>query len=188
MMSKNIAHKLGQGIAPQDFIDGMTVNRDKLTNWYDRFVWDEDKKAAFQQLRNRRNLRCAIIASDWCGDVVRNLPVVLKVVEEAGIPTEIFIMEQHLDLIDQFLTLGGRAIPKVLFTNQDGNVLAEWGPRPAYVQEPMVRFKQENPDPKAPDYDEKKTAAYEEILKRYGKGTDYQKLIVDELYSLLSAI
>lgn len=187
-MSKNIAQKMGQGISPQAFIDQMTQNRDKLLNWYNQFAWEENKRSAFQELKGRLNLRVAILAADWCGDVVRNLPVVLRVLEELELPVEIFIMEQHLDLMDQFKTLGGRSVPKVIFADQDGNVLAEWGPRPAYIQEPMVRFKEENPDPEAPDYNDKKMAAYAEIKKRYGRGTEYQKLIVDELYQLLSTL
>ncbi len=187
-MSKNIADKLGKGISPDDFINGMTVNQDKLKDWYERFSWDEEKRAALVNLKEKLNVRAAILAADWCGDVVRNLPVVLHVLKELGIETEIFIMEQHLDLMDQFRTMGGRSIPKVIFTDPEGNVLADWGPRPAYIQEPMVRFKQENPDPNAPDYDEKKTAAYEEIHRRYGKGTEYQQLIVDELYQLFSKL
>lgn len=187
-MSKNIAQKLGQGISPQSFIEQMSQNQDKLLNWYNQFAWEENKKEAFQQLKSRLNIRAAILAADWCGDVVRNLPVVLRVLEELELPTEIFIMEQHLDLMDQFKTLGGRSVPKVIFTDREGNVLAEWGPRPAYIQEPMVRFKEENPDPDVPDYEEKKMAVYAEIRKRYGQGTEYQKLIVDELYHLLSQL
>jgi hypothetical protein len=187
-MSKNIADKLGQGISPQAFIDGMTVNREKLMDWYTKFSWEEEKREALNKLKGRLNVQAAILAEDWCGDVVRNLPVVLRVLEELEIPAEIFIMEKHLDLMDQFRTMGGRSIPKVIFTDPEGNVLADWGPRPAYVQEPMIRFKQENPDPNAPDYDEKKAAVYEEVHRRYGKGTEYQKMIVDELYELLAAL
>lgn len=187
-MSQNIAEKLGQGISAEEFISNMSVNREKLEKWSEQFQWDEEKRAAFEALGQRLNLRCAILAADWCGDVIRNLPVVLHVLEAANIPVEIFIMEQHLDLMDRFTTMGGRAVPKVIFTDQEGNVLADWGPRPAYIQEPMVRFKQENPDPNAPDYEEKRNATYAEIRKRYGQGTEYQQLIVDELYQLLSSL
>jgi hypothetical protein len=95
-------------------------------------------------------------------------------------------MEQNLETMDQFLTMGGRSIPVVIFADPDGAVLGRWGPRPAYIQEPMVRFKQENPDRDAPDYQEKLQAAREEVIRRYGEGTGYQALIVRELKALLS--
>jgi len=96
------------------------------------------------------------------------------------------IQEQHYDLMDEFLTLGGRSIPIVIFADGSGNVLGHWGPCPKYVQEPMVKFKQENPDREAPDYQDNLAQARKEIMARYGEGTEYQQLIVQELREILS--
>jgi hypothetical protein len=98
------------------------------------------------------------------------------------------VMEQHLDLMDQFLTMGGRAIPIAIFADTGGHVLGKWGPRPQHVQAVMVAFKQQNPDRSAPDYEEKIKAARAEMLEKYGEGTGYQAVIVKELKELLSSI
>jgi hypothetical protein len=74
----------------------------------------------------------------------------------------------------------------VLFIDPQGDVLAKWGPRPEYIQQPMVKFKQENPDRSAPTYEENLKAARAEIMKRYGEDTGYQGLIVKELRQLLA--
>lgn len=186
-MSKNVADKLGKGLTPQQFIDGMTKNQDKFLDWYNRFAWEsEDDKAFFESLSNRDDLRCLILAADWCGDVVRNVPVVFRALENSGIPTEVFIMEEHTDLMDQFLTMGGRAIPIVIFADTGGFVLGQWGPRPKHVQAVMTKFKQENPDREAPDYNDKIQAARAEMMAQYGEGTGYQQVIVKELRELLS--
>ncbi|GIQ61817.1 hypothetical protein PACILC2_03850 [Paenibacillus cisolokensis] len=47
-------------------------------------------------------MRCLILAAEWCGDVVRNVPVVFRAMEVSGIPTEVLIMEEHLDTMDEF--------------------------------------------------------------------------------------
>jgi hypothetical protein len=186
-MSKNIANKLGTGLKPQQFIAGMTKNRETFQSWYDQFVWtNEDDKEFFEQLQNRDDLRCVIIAADWCGDVVRNVPVVFRALEPTGMPVEVLIMEENLETIDQFLVMGGRSIPVVIFADTGGFVLGTWGPRPKYVQEPMVEFKKNNPDREAPDYQEKLDAVRQEIRRRYGEGRGYQDLIVRELRELLS--
>lgn len=186
-MSRNLADKLGKGLKPQAFIDGMTKNRDKFVEWGERFEWgSDDDREFFESLVNRDDLRCVIIASDWCGDVVRNIPVVFRALEHSGIPVEVLIMEEHLDTMDQFLTMGGRSIPVVIFTDTGGFVLGTWGPRPKHVQEVMVRFKQENPDRNAPDYEEKLKAARAELIARYGEGTGYQQAIIRELRELIS--
>jgi len=187
MAAKSLAHKLGQGLSPQGFIDAMTKNREAFLDWQSKFAWaNEDDREFFESLNNRDDLRCVILAADWCGDVVRNIPVVFKALENSGMPVEVLIMEENLDVMDQFLTFGGRSIPVVMITDTGGLVLGTWGPRPKYVQEPMVKFKTENPDREAPDYQAKLDETRKEIKARYGEGTEYQQLIVKELRELIS--
>ncbi|MDB4866975.1 MAG: thioredoxin family protein [Cohnella sp.] len=188
-MSLTIAHKLDHGIAPLKFKDEMTKNKDAFASWYDKFEWnDSGLHEFFESLNNRDDLRCLILAADWCGDVVRNVPVVLRAMEAAGIPTQILIMEQNLDLMDEHLTLGGRSIPVVFFADTGGVILGKWGPRSKYVQEVMVAFKQENPDREAPDYQDKIAVARQEMMRRYGEDTAYQALILEELRDILSRV
>ncbi|MBD2864307.1 thioredoxin family protein [Paenibacillus oceani] len=186
-MSKHVADKLGKGLAPQSFIDGMTKNQDKFLDWYNRFEWSsDDDRDFFESLSNRDDLRCLILAADWCGDVIRNVPVVFRALENSGIPVEVLIMEEHPETMDQYLTMGGRAIPIVIFADTGGFVLGQWGPRPQHVQAVMTKFKQENPDRNAPDYEDKIKVARTEMMAQYGEGAGYQQTIVRELRDLLS--
>ncbi len=188
-MSQLIASKLHKGLSPNQFIEGMTKNRETFESWLNRFEWHTSELEEFyDSLNNRDDLRCMIIAADWCGDVVRNVPVVFKAMEKAGIPTEVLIMEENLDLMDQHLTMGGRAIPVVLFIDTGGHLLGKWGARPKYVQEVMTAFKTENTDREAPDYQEKLNAARQEIGRRYGEDNAYQKVILEEIRDILSGV
>jgi hypothetical protein len=189
-MSVNLSGYIGKGMQPKQFVESMTKNQDKFLDWYKRFSWDDAGEREFFRSfgRDHKSMHCFILAADWCGDVVRNVPVVFRVLEEMGMSAEVLIMEQHLEVMDQFLTMGGRSIPIVLFTDKSGDVLAKWGPRPAYVQEPMVEFKQRHPDKDAPGYDEELAAVRAEILARYGTDTRYQRLIVNELKQALEAV
>ncbi|MFC4775511.1 thioredoxin family protein [Paenibacillus sp. GCM10023252] len=187
-MGTSIASKLGQGISPQQFIDGMEKNKEAFLNWYEQFAWaEESDREFFESLNNRDDLRCSILMAEWCGDVVRNIPVVFRALENSGIPVEVLIMEDHLDTMDQFLTMGGRAVPIVIICDTGGAVLGQWGPRPKHVQEAMIAFKQENPDREAADYQEKLAVTRQEMGRRYGEGTGYQSVIVTELRELLSS-
>ncbi len=187
-MTKTVTDRLGKGLSPQAFIDSMTKNQEKFLELQSKFEWksDEDREF-FESLSNRDDLRCLIIAADWCGDVIRNVPVVFRALENSGMPVEVFIQEQHMDLMDQYLTMGGRAIPIVIFADTGGFVLGHWGPRPAYVQEPMKQFKLANTDRDAPGYEEKLMEARKAVVARYGEDTAYQQLIVTELRELLSS-
>ncbi|MDF2680206.1 MAG: thioredoxin family protein [Brevibacillus sp.] len=188
-MSINVSHKFRTGIKPQAFIDGMTKNQEAFQGWKESFSWpSEEDREFFASLANRDDLRCLILAADWCGDVVRNVPVVLEALKDTEIPTEILIMEDHLEFMDENLTMGGRSIPVVIFADTGGHVLAKWGPRPKHVQEVMIAFKQKNPDRTAPDYDDNIKVARAEMLQQYGEGPGYQAVIVKELRELLSSI
>lgn len=185
----NLAEKFGEGLTPIEFVDKMSVNEETFRDWYTRFEWeDEADQEFFESLQDRDDIRCLILAADWCGDVVRNIPVVFRALEVTQMPVDVLIMEDHLDLMDQFLTLGGRSIPKVLFADMDGQLRAEWGPRPEPVQTWMRKFKEENPDREAPDYKEKIKEVYAKMAQEYGEGTAYHRYIIDELRGLLSKI
>jgi hypothetical protein len=188
-MSKNVSDKLRSGISPLAFMQGMTKNQDTFQSWYDQFAWaNTEDQEFFESLNNRDDLRCLILAADWCGDVVRNVPVVFHLMETAGIPTEVFIMEQHPDLMDQFLTNGGRSVPVVIIADTGGYVLGQWGPRPTKVQAHMNEFKRENPDREATDYNEKIQVVREKMMKEYGEGTGYHAVIAAEFRELLAGV
>jgi hypothetical protein len=186
-MSKNVAQYLNKGISPQQFMTGMQKNQEAFQEWYKGFKWEnEDDQEFFNSLSFRDDLRCLIIASDWCGDVVRNVPVVIRALEETAMPVEVMIMEQYTELMDEYLTMGGRAIPIVIIADTGGHVLGQWGARPKHVQAVMNKFKQENPDREAADYNDKIQIARQEMGRQYGEGTGYQTVIVKELRELLS--
>lgn len=185
-MSASLMSKFNTGLSPEQFIESMSKNKERFMEYYDNFHWNEEDKQYFESLNDRDDLRCLILAADWCGDVVRNVPVVFRALENSGIPVEVLIMEQNQDVMEQFLTMGGKAIPIVIFTDTGGFVLGHWGPRPKHVQAVMTRFKQENPDRSAPDYEAKLKETYAEMGKQYGEGLAYQSVIVSELRDMIS--
>ncbi len=83
-----------------------------------------------------------IITEDWCGDSAQNIPFLYKMTQNnPNIEFKIIYRDQHLDIIDQFLTDGGRAIPKIIGFNEDGNQLFEWGPRPEVAKQLVKQWK-----------------------------------------------
>jgi hypothetical protein len=185
----NLKHKIGTGIQPQQFIEGMTKNKEQFLAWYNRFTWDgKEEKGFFDYLNANEALYCLILCTDWCPDVIWNVPVLFRVMEHCKIPTEVLIMEHHLETMDLFLTNGGRAQPIAIFMDSKGDMLGKWGARPQYIQTVMDEFRQNNPDRESPDYQEKVANIRSEIAQLYNYGTDYQALIIQELYQLFSTM
>jgi len=87
------------------------------------------------------------LTEPWCGDAAQNLPLI-HFLAEALPQTELrlSLRDEHLELMDQHLTDGGRGIPKVLMLDENLEVLAEWGPRPVPMQE-MIRAWKNDPNP-----------------------------------------
>lgn len=78
--------------------------------------------------------RLLAIAEDWCGDAVNSLPVIANWADAAGLGMRVLRRDEHLDVMDRFLTDGARAVPIVLFLDPSGAVRGSWGPRPADLQ------------------------------------------------------
>jgi len=183
-----LKHKVGTGIQPQVFIEGMTRNREEFLSWYNRFSWKEGDKSFFEAIGAGKDIHCLILCTDWCPDVIWNVPVLFRVLEQCPITVEVLLMEQHLDTMDLFLTDGGRAQPIAVFVDAQGHVLGKWGPRPRYIQAVMEDFRKQNPDREAPDYQEQVSRVRADIAQLYRAGTEYQHVIIRELRQLLSSI
>ena len=72
-----------------------------------------------------------VLTEGWCGDAAQNLPVIHKMAElNKNINLKLVLREENLELMDLFLTNGGRSIPKLIALDKDNNVIDTWGPRP----------------------------------------------------------
>lgn len=68
----------------------------------------------------------------WCGDVAQNLPTIAKMAQACpNIDLRLLLRDEHLELMDAYLTNGGRAIPKLIAVDAETwEELGNWGPRP----------------------------------------------------------
>ncbi|MEO9869888.1 thioredoxin family protein [Ekhidna sp.] len=77
-----------------------------------------------------------LITETWCGDAANSVPLLAKLAElNPKIELRIVLRDENLELMDQFLTKGGRSIPKLIALDEELNVLFDWGPRPKEAQE-----------------------------------------------------
>jgi hypothetical protein len=75
------------------------------------------------------------ITEGWCGDASQVVPVIEKcALANPNITHRLVFRDEHLDLMDAFLTEGGRSIPKIIVLDAAGKVLGAWGPRPNALQ------------------------------------------------------
>ena len=83
-----------------------------------------------------------VITEPWCGDAAQCVPVLEKLALAVGdIQTFYILRDEHLEIMDAYLTNGGRAIPKLICIDAKGAEVFTWGPRPAVIQEVMNGLK-----------------------------------------------
>ncbi|TXD52822.1 MULTISPECIES: thioredoxin family protein [unclassified Polaribacter] len=83
-----------------------------------------------------------VLTEGWCGDAAQNLPVIHKMAElNENIELKLILRDENLELMDLFLTNGGRSIPKLLVLDKEHNVSNTWGPRPAEASKLVHAYK-----------------------------------------------
>jgi len=83
-----------------------------------------------------------VLTEGWCGDAAQTLPVINKIADESDLITlKIIFRDEHEELMNHFLTNGGKSIPKLLVLNFDNEVLNTWGPRPNIASEMVQDYK-----------------------------------------------
>lgn len=105
----------------------------------------------------QHNYTWMVISEAWCGDSAQNLPLIAEIamLNPGKINLYIILRDENPDMIDNYLTNGARAIPKLIAVNATLSKEAfVWGPRPAPAQE-LLRAWKNNPKGKSWDEFEK---------------------------------
>ena len=85
-----------------------------------------------------------ILTEDWCGDSAQNLPYLYKISQlNDHIDLKLLYRDDNLEIMDRYLTNGGRAIPKLVAFDKDRNELFQWGPRPEEAKKLVAQWKAE---------------------------------------------
>ncbi len=84
-----------------------------------------------------------VLTEGWCGDAAQNVPLIAKMAEvNDKINLKFILRDQHTDIMDAYLTNGGRSIPKLVALDADSlEELFNWGPRPGPAQEMIMDYK-----------------------------------------------
>ena len=106
------------------------------------------------------------------------MPVINKVAEQnETIYLKVVLRDDNEDLMNQFLTNGGKSIPKLIMVDNDTNTVVDtFGPRPAIATEMVNTYKAQHG---------KLTPEFKEDLQRwYNK--DKGQSTIEDLVNLLS--
>ena len=134
--------KLALGLTTGDSTDQAYLEHTKM-NVHRMKRWDKNIELNSALKSQLEGIPCPVnwllLSEGWCGDASQNVPFLNKMAEASpNIHLRILLRDEHIDIMDQYLTNGGQAIPKLIILDSDMNEIGTWGPRPAEIQE-MVR-------------------------------------------------
>lgn len=139
-----------QGMSYSDYKSQMTRNQERFLENEGSLEISKADLAFFRALPKPLNV--LVLAEDWCGDVIANLPVLGRLAADSGkLNLSVFLRDQHLDIMDQYLKDGQfRSIPVFVFFDENFQEIGHWIERPAKMyaltQEVRAKFFASDPD------------------------------------------
>jgi len=166
------------GVVPNEedpYAKYLVINQQRVKRLTQRLHLEPETEMA--ALNAHLGTKWLILNEHWCGDGAQIVPVqaAIALASKGRIEARVLFRDQNLELMDQFLTNGGRSIPKTIQLDSEFRVTTSWGSRPAEAQELVMRVKA---DP------ERAHLYSEELHKWYA--VDRQQAIQSELRMLLS--
>ena len=135
--------RFDKGLTYDAYKAQMTRNRERLEENEQRVALSKEDLAAFSALP--RPVKVLVLAEDWCGDVIANLPVLGRLAKDSGkLDVRIFLRDQNEDIMQGYLNKGQfKSIPVFVFFDEDFRELGHWIERPASVTEVRAKRRKE---------------------------------------------
>lgn len=116
----------------------MSLQRMKRWNKVGKLLPEMEAKLATIQTAQKWTL----ITEAWCGDAAHAFMFIKKMADSnENISFDWKLRDENLELIDQYLTNGGRSIPKLIAVDGAGKEIFNWGPRPKHIQETYLKLR-----------------------------------------------
>jgi len=128
-VSKELQSKLT--LSPEDTITHYTqLNQSRMNRLDKTLVLTDSVRTKLLQLKQKYIFY--VISEGWCGDAAQILPIINKIVEASdNLELKIIFRDENVEVMNQYLTNGAQAIPKLIILDQNHVEIAIWGPRPA---------------------------------------------------------
>lgn len=170
----------------RDYMDGMSQLKEQSFTIYNGFELPQED-TFIEKLKNA-NVHILGITEDWCGDAMINNPIIRKIAEAANVEVRTVLRDMDTDLIDRYLTNGGRAIPMYLILNELGQVIATWGPRAPQLQQLVMDLRATLPDKEDPAFEEAQKEIYANMRKQYTEDSTLWNYVYEDFKNKLLAV
>lgn len=136
-------------VTPERFAAGMTYdeymnhiqrNKAKFEFNYNETTVPAEYAQRLKALAAKPNgpAKLLVLGEDWCPDVFRGMPVLVKIADAAGIEVRLFPRDDNTDIMSEFLNHGEhQSIPTAVFYTSDHEYITHWIERPKKAQDEL---------------------------------------------------
>lgn len=125
------------------FLDYTKLNASRFSRWMKKGELLPEAKTIFESIQEPLNF--IIITEHWCGDAAHVVPFIVQLAAlNENITVDIELRDSEPFRIEQYLTNGGKSIPKLIVKNAEGEDVFVWGPRPEACQIVFNELKAKN--------------------------------------------
>lgn len=168
-----------------DYMDEMSQLKEQSFAIYEKFDVPQD---GFAEALRAANLHILTITEDWCGDAMLNNPIIRKVAEAANTEMRTFLRDTDTDLIDRYLTNGGRAIPMYILLDASGGVVGKWGPRAPELQQLVMEMRASLPAKEDATFEQAQQAMYDNMRAQYAENAELWGYVYEDFKRAVLAV
>jgi thiol-disulfide isomerase/thioredoxin len=176
-----------QGFTYADYIAQIKVNKARFEEFYNNFQVKPEEADTLKKLAQRPNgpTKMLVLGEDWCGDVVRGLPVLARIAEASGLEMRVFPRDENHDIMNEFLKNDQwMSIPTAVFYTRDHQYICHWIERPEIAEREMKEIEEairkENPDINDQEF------GRERRTRTAARAADWQRASITEIIGLLN--
>jgi hypothetical protein len=159
-----------------DYLNYAKLNWSRTNRWLKHGTLTKEIKDVVSAIQKKQHW--IIITEPWCGDAAHVVSFLHMFAEvNPLISVDIELRDSEPLRINNYLTNGGKSIPKLIIQGESGKDIVTWGPRPKACQILYDKLKEENAD-----FETMKI----ELQKWYNN--DEGKEIMKEIGALISTI
>lgn len=127
------------------FLEFVKLNKSRLKRWIKTTEINEELTQLIKGIDETQTWY--LITEPWCGDAAHSTPFIYLMSElNPKIDLKVVYRDTPPLMIEDYLTDGGKAIPKLVIRDKNENDLHVWGPRPAECQKLFHQLKAEDAD------------------------------------------
>lgn len=136
----DIREKYERGRTWEEWLASIKQNKERYREKFAAYPLTEEDVTFLRSVE--RDVHILALGEDWCGDVMRQLPIVAKMAaQNEHLKLRILSRDENLDVMERYLFNGAQVIPVFVFFNDRFIEVGHWQGRPAKCRELISRGK-----------------------------------------------